>query len=136
MTPDEQDEFFAAVLGAFKQKAVRQKNPPPVSLPGNRQMPRSVVLDIGRTIAVAELFTHMDTIVDSFVHQQISRYPTRIDGVDSRKIYMDHRDDVKSLLRRIYATSKTLSKQLECKAPLAIQSKVAVSADMQKFMPP
>ena len=136
LTPAEQDEFFAAVLGTFKEKTGGRRGSQILLLPRNKRMYYSSALDIGRLFALVELIVHMRVAVRSFVHQQISRYPTPIDGVDSRTVYMDHKDDVKTLLKEIYATSNTMSKHLKHGGRLAMQSLVSISTDMKKFMPP
>ena len=119
-----------------QEQAGRRKNPPPLPMPGNRGIPYGEALVAGRIFALVELIIHMDVIARSFPHQQIARYPTLIDGVDSKALYTAHNDDVKNLLGQIYTSSDMLMRQLKCGAPFLIQDMVAVSADMTKFMPP
>ncbi len=136
LTPTEQDAFFAAILGTFREKTGDRRGSQTLPLPRNKRMPYSSALDMGRLFALVELIEHKRVIVSAFVHQQISRYPTPVDGVDSREVYMDHKDDVKALLKQIYATSRTLSEQLKYGDRFAMQSLVSISADMEKFMLP
>lgn len=136
LTPAEQDEFFAAILGVFKEKTGGSKGSQTLLLPRKKRMAYSSALYMGRLFALVELIVHMRAVVRSFVHQQVSRYPTQIDGVDSREIYMDHKDDVKALLKEIYATSTVLLRHLRHGDRLAVQSHVGVSSDMKMFLPP
>ena len=134
-TPCEQDAFFAAVLGEFREKSGRRRGSGPILLPGGGTMPRDRAREMGQAFGACELLLHMDVIMHSFAHQQISRYPTQIDGADSRDLYADHRDGVERLLERIYATVETMSKQVEFGAPLLIQNAVDISADMSEVVP-
>ena len=136
LTPEDQDRFFGAVLGASRGEAGRRKNPPPLPMPGNREMPYAEALVVGRTLALVELIIHIGVISRSFPHQQIARYPTLIDGVDSRELYMARKDDVKNLLGQIYALSDVLMKQLKCGAPFLMQDMVAVTTNIKEFMRP
>ena len=135
-TLDDQSDFFAAVLGLFREKSRRRKGSQIISLPGGTKMYYKKAIDLGQLLAVAELFNHLGLIAPSFAHQQISRYPTQIDGIDSREIYNERKDDLKNLLRRIHAVSKGLLKHLECGTPLLLQNGVKISTDMDRFMMP
>ena len=134
LAPDEPGRFFEAVLEAYKKDVGRSKDPRPLSLPGNIKMTRSGAMDVGQIFALGEIIIYIGVIVHSAAHQQISRYPTPIDGVDSRKIYIERKADVKKLLKRIYLVARILLKQLKYGAPLIMKSMVATSTDMKRFM--
>ena len=100
----------------------------------SRGTSRTKALDARRTLALAELAFFAGVIVHSSAHQQISRYPTLIDGVDAREIYAERKDDVEKLLELIYLASEVLIKQLQCGSPLITLSMDAMSADMKEFV--
>lgn len=135
-TPDVQSNFFATVLGLFREKSGRRKSSEIILLPGGKKMQYKKAIELGQLIALAELFNHLGVIAPSFAHQQISRYPTQIDGIDSQKIYNERKADLKSLLKRIHAVSKGFLKHLECGTPLLVQNEVRISSDMDRFMQP
>lgn len=135
-TPGDQADFFATIQSPSREKSVQQKSSQYLSLPRGKRIAYSDALDLKQIFALVELFIHLDVIANSFSHQQVSRYPTHIDGVDSRTHYMNHKDDVKKLLDRIYDISEKLSRQVEYGEPFQMQSIVSISADMKKFMPP
>ena len=120
-TPDEPTKFFEAILEDYKKTKCRKDSRSPL-LPGNRKMSSTVALDAEQALALAELTLFIGTIVRSSAHQQISRYPTRIAGVDAQEIYTECKDDVEKLLGQIYLASEVLIKQLRCKAPFTTLS--------------
>lgn len=87
-------------------------------------------------LALAPLIVLLDIISMSFAHQQISRYPTQIDGVDSRTLYMKNRDGVKGLLERIYAVSARLSSCLRNGDPLLMQYAAGMGVHLKESAPP
>ena len=87
-------------------------------------------------LALTPLIVLLDIISLSFAHQQISRYPTQIDGVDSRALYMANKDGVKGLLEKIYAASEMLSSCLMHGDPLLMQYAAGMGADLEESAPP
>ena len=134
-TPDELAKFFEAILEDYKKIKCRKGSRSPL-LPGNRKMSSTVAPGAKQALALAELTLFIDMIVRSSAHQQISRYPTRIDGVDAQEIYTGRKDDVEKLLGQIYLASEVLIKQLRCGAPFITSSMVAMGTDMKEFVRP
>lgn len=134
-TPDEPTKFFGAILEDYKKTKCRKDSRSPL-LSRNKKMSSAVALDAEQALALAELTLFIGMIVRSSAHQQISRYPTRIDGVDAQEIYTERKDDVEKLLGQIYLASEVLIKQLRCKAPFTTLSMVAMGADMKEFVRP
>lgn len=56
-------------------------------------------------------------MVNGYVHHQMSRYPTPIDGVDSSKVYARHRDGVGRLLAKIRGAYGALLPHLDSRLP-------------------
>ena len=134
-TLDEPAKFFEAVLEDYKKTEYHEDSRLPPLL-GSRNMSSTVALDTGRILALAELTLFIGVIVRSSAHQQLSRYPILIDGEDSRKIYIEHKADVKKLLDLIYTASEILLKQLKCGAPFITLSMAAMSADVKEVVRP
>lgn len=104
------------LLALFHQKFEQVGASPTISLHGSK-VPVAEALYIGQLVALTDLFLHTTTIVDGFVHQQISRYPTQIDGVDSAELYAQHVDGVARLLGRIYNACDMLLPHLDSRSP-------------------
>lgn len=134
--PGEKAEIFEVVSRAAReQSGINDAEFLPLS--GDKQIFHSGALYLGQLLAVVELFALLGVITASSAHQQISRYPTQIDGNDSREVYAKHKDDgVKNLLTQIYGTTERLLKHLECGAPLLVQGMVDISADRGRFIRP
>lgn len=127
--------FEAASKAAREQGGIKDDQFLPLN--GGKKILRNGALYLGQLLAVVELFALLDVIAASSAHQQISRYPTQIGGVDSRELYVKHKDDgVKSLLTQIYTTTERLLRHLESGGPLLVQDMVDISADMGRFMRP
>lgn len=94
------------------------------------------VSEVKPLLALTPLIVLLDIISLSFAHQQISRYPTQIDGVDSRTLYMANRDGVKGLLERIYTVSARLSSCLMHGDPLLMQHAAGMGIDLEESAPP
>ena len=103
-------------------------------MPGGDDIDRSRIPAAKPIFPLAWLFQH-DVIAFSFAHQQISRYPTRIDGIDSRKVYMENKDGVKNLLEKIYDVTETLSNHLERGDPLLAQYAAEIGVDVEDLLP-
>lgn len=114
--PAGQGVLRSPLLALFHQKFERNA-PQTVSLPGNGEVQLAEALRFGQLIALTELFLHTTAIVNGFVHQQTSRYPTQIDGVDSAEVYARHRDGVAGLLGRIYSACEMLMPHLDSRSP-------------------
>ena len=136
LASDKQARFFEKVLKVYEEETRGCKDNLLPPLPGNKKMPYSGDLEMRQIFALAELIVFINVIVHSSVHQQISRYPTQIDGVDSRETYIDHRSDVEKLLKQIYLASDILFKQLKCGAPFITQSIAAMGISMEELMQP
>ena len=107
----------APLLALFHQKFELTGGPRTVPLPGSGDVPVAEALYHGRLIALTELFLHTTAIVNGYVHQQISRYPTQIDGVDSSEVYTRHRDGVGQLLAKIHGACNALLPHLDSRLP-------------------
>ena len=132
-TLGEQAKFFEGVLEDYTKTRYR-KDSRLLPLLESRGTSRAKALDTGRILALAELSLFVGVIVHSSAHQQISRYPTQIDGVDAREIYAERKDDVEKLLELIYLASEVLIKQLQCRSPFMTLSTDAMSVDMKEFV--
>lgn len=75
----------APLLSLFHQNFEHAGASSTISLPGG-EVPAAKALYIGQLIALTELFLYTTATVNGSVHQQISRYPTQIDGVDSAEV--------------------------------------------------
>ena len=135
-TPSEQADLFAEVSRIIREESWRQGSSRPLSLPGGLNLPYSGVLEIGQVFALTDLIILAGIISISHAHQQISRYPTQIDGVDSQKVYADNKDVVEDLLGRIYTASECLLSHLEHGAPFLIQYAIGVGADIGELALP
>ena len=107
----------APLLSLFHQNFEHAGASFTISLPGGVEFPAAEALYFGQLIALTELFLYTTVIVNGFVHQQISRYPTQIDGVDSAEVYARHRDGVERLLGRIYGACEMLMQHLDGRSP-------------------
>ena len=134
LTLDDQARLFEWVLEIYKKEAGGYKGTTPPPLQGDKNVSYGGALDMERILALAELIVFINVIVHSSAHQQISRYPTQIGGVDSREIYTKRRDDVEKLLKQIYLASEVLIKQLQCGAPFVTLCIAAMGADIKEFM--
>lgn len=115
--PAESAERRAFLLALFHQKFGHAGNPSTVSLSGGKKVPVGKALYAGQGVALAELFMHTTAIVNGYVHQQISRYPTQIDGVDSSEVYAQHRGGVGRLLAKIHGACDALLPHLDSRLP-------------------
>ena len=111
------EELRAPLLALFYRKFPRPDSRPTVTLLGGREMPAGKALYVGRLVALVELFLYTTIIVSSSAHQQISRYPTQIDGFDSAEVYVRHRDGVERLLNKIYGACDMLLRRLDGQPP-------------------
>ena len=132
--PGEQAEIFEAASKAAREQGSIHTGTQFLPLSGDKKTLRSSALYLGRLLAVVELFILLGVIASSSAHQQISRYPTQIDGADSGSVYVKHKDDLENLLAQIYAVTDRLLKQLKCGEPLLVQDMVDIGADMERFM--
>ena len=107
----------APLLSLFHQNFEHAGDSSTISLPGGVELPAAEALYFGQVIALTELFLYTTAIVHGSVHQQISRYPTQIDGVDSAEVYARHRDGVERLLGRIYGACGMLMRHLDRRSP-------------------
>ena len=102
----------APLLSLFHQNFEHADASSTISLPGGEVLVAKA-LYISQLIALTELFQHTTAMVNGSVHQQISRYPTQIDGVDSAEVYARHKDGVERLLGRIYGACGMLMQHLD-----------------------
>lgn len=111
-----QGELRDTLLKMFHQKFERADGSRTIPLPG---VEGTVVeaLYHGRLTAQMELFLHTTAIVNGYVHQQISRYLTQIDGVDSSEVYARHRDGAGRLLAKICGACGALLPHLDNRLP-------------------
>ena len=107
----------APLLSLFHQNFEHAGDSSTISLPGGVEFPAAEALYTGQVIALTELFLYTTAMVNGSVHQQISRYPTQIDGVDSAEVYARHRDGVERLLGRIYGACGMLMRHLDWRSP-------------------
>lgn len=107
----------APLLALFHQKFALTGGTPMVSLLGSREIPAAEALYMGRLTALMEMLLHTTAIVNGSVHQQISRYPTQIDGVDSGEVYARHRGGVGRLLVKIHGACGALLPHLDRRLP-------------------
>lgn len=107
----------APLLVLFHQNFEPAGGTPMVSLLGSKEIPAAEALYMGRLNALMEMFLHTTAIVNGYVHQQISRYPTQIDGVDSSEVYARHRGGVGRLLAKIYGACGALLPHLDSRLP-------------------
>lgn len=133
-SPAGQAELCAGVLETRKDKNGWNSGSWLGSLPGGDDIDRSRIPAAKPIFPLAWLFQH-GVIAFSFAHQQISRYPTRIDGIDSRKVYMENKDGVKNLLEKIYDVTETLSNHLERGDPLLAQYAAEMGIDVEDLLP-
>ena len=108
----------------------------PAPPPGGEGVAHGRASETKPLLALMPLIVLLDIISMSFAHQQISRYPTQIDGVDSRSLYMENRGGVKGLLERIYAVSARLSSCLRHGDPLLMQYAAGMGAHLKESAPP
>lgn len=106
----------APLLSLFHQNFEHADASSTISLLGGEVLVAKA-LYIGQLIALTELFRHTTAMVNGSVHQQISRYPTQIDGVDSAEVYARHKDGVERLLGRIYGACGMLMQHLDRRSP-------------------
>ena len=107
----------APLLALFHQKFELTGGTRTVPLPGSGDVPVAEALYHGRLIALTELFLHTTAIVNGYVHQQMSRYPTQVDGVDSGEVYARHRGGVGRLLVKIHGACGALLPHLDSRQP-------------------
>lgn len=107
----------APLLSLFHQNFEHAGASSTILLLGGGEVPAAEALYFGQLIALTELFLYTTAIVNGSVHQQISRYPTQIDGVDSAEVYARHRDGVERLLGRIYGACEMLMQHLDWRSP-------------------
>ena len=132
-TPSEQSDLFAEVSRIIREESGCHESSDLLPLPGGLKLPYERVLEIGQVFALVDLIILAGIISTSSAHQQISRYPTQIDGVDSQEVYATNKDEVEKLLGRIYTASECILNHLEHGAPFLIQYAIGVGADMNEL---
>lgn len=135
-THGKQAESSTTVSSTRRDKSGRCGDSPSGLLPEKETTPHDRVVGVERLFAMLPLIFLLDVISLSFAHQQISRYPTQIDGIDSRTVYIKHKDDVKSLLERIYGASEMLSYHLRHGDPLLMEYAASMGVDMRELTSP
>ncbi len=140
-TPDKcisikQSKLIAVASNVNKNKSRKSEAYRSRSLLNNKKISGNGVLDVEQLFAQANMIIILGVLAPSYAHQQISRYPTKLDGVDSKKIYAKHKDDVKDLLAKIYFVAEKLLKHLKHGAPFLLHGTIDMSDDVKKFMPP
>ena len=97
-----QDACLATVIGPDEIEKARKKSSKLLDSARRKNRHQSTTVDTKQIVAIVDIIMCVYVIVRSFVHQQTSRYPTQIDGVDSEELYTKHKDDVESLLEAEY----------------------------------
>lgn len=134
-TPAKIAKLFVVHFETNKEKTPRFKDLPQPSQMENKTLLSSSTPNMEQMYVLTELILYIHPILSSSAHQQISRYPTLIGGVDSQKIYMEHRDDVEKLIENIHTISEILLEELKCGVPFVGQSVFAISTTVKKFTP-
>lgn len=57
--------------------------------------------DMKRMMAYTKILTYLESIMKSFPHEDIGRYPTEIDGKDSTNLYVTYKDNLLVLINEI-----------------------------------
>lgn len=128
-------ESCVDALNTPKDENNRRSGPWPRLLPEYDDMLPDRIPVVMALFPLAPLFRHLYVVTFSFAHQQISRYPTNIDGTDSRDVYMANKDGVKDLLERIYAASEEIANHLEHGDPLLARYAAEACIDVKKLAP-
>lgn len=136
LTPAKIAKLFVVHFETNKEKTPRFKDSPQPSQMENKTMLPSSTPNMEQIYVLTELILYIHPILRSSAHQQISRYPTLISGIDSQKIYVEHRDDVEKLIENIHTMSEILLEELKCGVPFVGQSVFATSTTAKEFTPP
>ena len=132
----EQSKLIATASNVNKDKSSRREAYTSRSPLNNKKISGNDVLDTEQLFAQANMIILLGVVAPSSAHQQISRYPTKLDGVDSQKIYAKHKDDVKNLLAKIYFAVEKILKHLKHGAPFLLHGTIDMSDDVKKFVRP
>ena len=133
--PSMRGKSHARALNTHNEKNGQSSGSQPRFLPEYDDMLPDRIPVVKVLFPLAPLFQHLDVVTFSFPHQQISRYPTNIDGIDSRDVYMANKDGVKDLLEEIYDATEKIANHLERGDPLLAQYAAEAHIDAKELAP-
>lgn len=68
---------------------------------GDSVIGKTIQGDMKRMMAYTKILPYLETIMKSFPHEDIGRYPTEIDKKDSTKLYVEYKDNLFVLINEI-----------------------------------